>query len=387
MNKLASEPLIRVLESLSEVPADQWNRLAGSQPFLRHEFLFGLEQTGCVSATEGWLPRHITLWQGEQLVGAMPLYLKLHSWGEFVFDWAWAEAYKRHGLDYYPKLVCSVPFTPVPGLRLLAESAADRALLARTALALAQESGVSSLHCLFPPETQARELASLGMMLRHGVQFHWLNQGFADFDAYLGAMSHAKRKKIKQERRKVSDAGIVFEKLTGAAITPAHWEFFHTCYADTYREHHSPPHLNLEFFRHLGATLADNTLLIIAYRAGQPIAGALNFFDEERLYGRHWGAIEYHPALHFEACYYQAIEFCIERGLQIFEGGAQGEHKLARGFLPVETWSAHWLAQPEFSRAVEQFLSREAQGMAQYVDELNERVPFKSENQLSNHSK
>ncbi len=369
--------MVRVSSSISELPEDAWNQLAGPQPFLRHAFLLALEETDCVCANEGWIPQHISLWEEGNLVGAMPLYIKHHSWGEFVFDWAWADAYAQHGLQYYPKLVNSIPFTPVPGQRLLAGSSEIRAQLIAEALRFAQEMSVSSLHCLFPPEMEAREMEAKSMMLRHGVQFHWHNPGFADFDAYLAAMSHSKRKKIKQERRKVKDAGIIFEKLTGEAITPAHWAFFYTCYANTYREHNSPPHLNLEFFQRIGSVMADNILLIIAYRSGKPIASTLNFYDESRLYGRHWGSIEYHPALHFEACYYQAIEFCIERGLKVFEGGAQGEHKLARGFLPTQTWSAHWLAHPEFSRAVEQYLAREAQGMAQYIDELNDRIPFK----------
>ena len=368
---------IRILDSLAEVDAGQWNALAGPQPFLRHEFLKSLEDTGCVGARAGWLPQFVTLWRNGRLIGAMPLYLKHHSWGEYVFDWAWADAYQRHGLRYYPKLVGAVPFTPVTGPRLLGDSAETRALLLSAALDLAKKLGASSLHCLFPTEAQAQEMQAQGMMLRSGLQFHWQNHGYADFDAYLAAMSHDKRKKIKQERRRVRDAGITFGHTVGRDASAEQWAFFEACYRNTYLQHRSTPYLNLDFFLRIGAALPDNILLITAYRDGQPIAAALNLFDRERLYGRYWGATEYAPGLHFETCYYQALEFCIARKISVFEGGAQGEHKLARGFLAVPTWSAHWLAHPEFARAVEEFLAREAQGVAQYLDELNEGSPFK----------
>ena len=368
---------IRILDSLADVDAAQWNTLAGPQPFLRHEFLKALEDTGCVSARAGWLPQFVTAWQEGLLVGAMPLYLKHHSYGEYVFDWAWADAYQRHGLRYYPKLVSAIPFTPVTGPRLLGDSPQTRALLLAAALDLAKRLGSSSLHCLFPTETQAREMQGQGMLLRSGLQFHWQNQGYADFDAYLAAMSHDKRKKIKQERRRVREAGITFEHTVGRDAGAEQWAFFEACYRNTYRQHRSTPYLNLDFFLRIGAALPDNILLITAYRDGQPIAAALNLFDRERFYGRYWGATKYAPGLHFETCYYQALEFCIARNIRVFEGGAQGEHKLARGFLAVPTWSAHWLAHPEFARAVEDFLQREAQGVAQYLDELNEGSPFK----------
>ncbi|MDP3686378.1 MAG: GNAT family N-acetyltransferase, partial [Sulfurimicrobium sp.] len=344
---------------------------------LSHAFLSALQESGCATPETGWRAQFLTLWQDGALVGAMPLYLKSHSWGEFVFDWAWAEAYQHQGLDYYPKLLCAVPFTPVTGLRLLAPTPELRAALLHAALRLAQEMGVSSLHCLFPPEAEAQEMQQQGMMLRRGVQFHWRNPGYADFDAYLASMSHDKRKRIKQERRKVKEAGITFERLTGNAISTAHWEFFYRCYVNTHLQYNSPQALNLDFFRRIGASMADNILLVLALRDGQPIASALNFYNHEALYGRSWGALEYQPALHFEACYYQAIEFCIEQNIPLFEGGAQGEHKLSRGFLPETTWSAHWLAHPRFSQAVDDFLKRETRGMSFYMDELNERSPFK----------
>ncbi|MFA5241050.1 MAG: GNAT family N-acetyltransferase [Sulfuricella sp.] len=370
-------PTLRIIESIREIPASQWNALAGSNPFLSHAFLSALQESGCATPETGWHAQFLTLWQGDHLVGAMPLYLKTHSWGEFVFDWAWAEAYQRAGLEYYPKLLCAVPFTPVTGLRLLAPTPELRSALLHAALRLAQEMGVSSLHCLFPPESEVEEMRQQGMMLRQGVQFHWRNPGHADFDAYLVGMSHDKRKRIRQERRKVKEAGITFERLTGNAIKDEHWTFFERCYARTHLQYNSPQALNLDFFRRIGASMADNILLIIALRDGQPIAGALNFFSREALYGRSWGALEYHSGLHFEACYYQAIEFCIENRIPVFEGGAQGEHKLSRGFLPETTWSAHWLAHPRFAQAVDDFLKRETRGMNFYMDELNERSPFK----------
>lgn len=381
--------MLRIIEDLAEIPAAQWDALrtqtSGDNPFLAYAFLRALQDSRCASPTTGWTPQFITLWQeseqiGEQngeLIGAMPLYLKSHSWGEFVFDWAWAEAYERHGLRYYPKLVSSVPFTPVTGARLLAASDAVRAQLITAALQLAKDSGASSLHCLFPLESQALEMQAQGMLLRKGVQFHWQNPGYVDFADYLSGMRRDKRKKIQQERRRVNDAGIVFQHLRGEQITPEHWQFFMRCYARTHQQFNSPQALNLDFFLRVGATMPENTLLIIALKDDQPIASALNFYDDHALYGRSWGTLEYHDGLHFETCYYQAIEFCIANRIATFEGGAQGEHKLARGFLPVTTWSAHWLAHPRFASAVEEFLQRESGGIERYVDELNENSPFK----------
>ncbi len=371
-------PQLRVLAGMHEVTPAAWNRLAGNQPFLSHAFLHALEASGCVSDETGWLPQHLTLWEGERLVAALPLYAKNHSYGEYVFDWAWAEAYQRNGLTYYPKLLSAIPFTPVTGPRLLAESDAHRALLAHAAIEHAQSIGASSFHCLFPDPQDSAVLHNAGLMIRRGVQFHWLNQNFTSFDAYLAAMSHDKRKKIKQERRRVSEAGISFRQLTGNDISAEDWAFFTGCYDNTYLQHRSTPYLNVDFFQRVGDTLPDNVLMIVASQAGHDIAAALNFYDDATLYGRYWGTHAYSPALHFETCYYQAIEFCIARGIRLFEGGAQGEHKLARGFLPMETTSAHWLAHPRFAQAVETFLEREALGVAHYIGELNEHSPFKN---------
>ena len=366
---------VQVVDSLAGVDPQEWNALAGEQPFVRHEFLSALVETRCAVAQHGWLPQFLLLRRAGALAGAMPLFAKSHSYGEYVFDWAWADAHQRHGVEYYPKLVSAVPFTPVRGTRLLAGSAADREILARAALALAKET--SSLHVLFAPENEAALLASLGMMLRRTVQFHWRNGGYADFDAFLARLSHQRRKNIRQERRKVRAAGVTFRWLEGGAIEHRHWEFFNRCYRRTYAEHRSSPYLNLEFFLRLGALLPQHTVLVLAERGERPIACSLLMRDRSALYGRYWGAVEHVPLLHFECCYYQAIEYAIARRLQVFEGGAQGEHKIFRGLMPVETLSAHWLADARFARAVENFLEREGAGIARYVDELCEHSPFK----------
>jgi predicted N-acyltransferase len=371
-----AEASVRVVDDPASLDAQAWNRLAHGHPFLRHEFFAALHETGCATARTGWAPQFLVLEREGALAGAMPLYLKSHSFGEYVFDWAWADAYQRHGFEYYPKLLAAVPFSPISAPKLLARDEDAKRALIRAALALARQT--SSLHVLFPTPAEARLLAESGCMLRRGVQFHWENRGYADFEAFLATLSHDKRKKIKQERRKVREAGVTLRRLVGAEIGSEEWRFFARCYTNTYRQHLSTPYLTRAFFERLGKTLGEHLLLVIAERDGRPIASALDVFTGETLYGRYWGSVEHVPALHFEACYYQAIEFAIERGIAVFEGGAQGEHKLARGFLPVETLSAHWLAHPEFARAVADFLEREGAGVADYLDELNERRPFKA---------
>jgi predicted N-acyltransferase len=370
---MASERL-RVVESLAGVPVAAWNALVRGDPFTSHEFLAALVDTGCASGRTGWQPQIVLLERDGKLVAAMPMFLKSHSYGEYVFDWAWADAYQRHGLEYYPKLLCAVPFTPVTGPRLLAADDADRGLLAAAALDMARE--VSSLHVLFPPAAEAGLLQAAGMLLRRTVQFHWTNGDYADFDDFLSRMTRHRRKNIRQERRRVYEAGVTFRWLRGAEIEQQHWTFFERCYRRTYSAHRSSPYLNLEFFLRLGATLPQHTLLILAERAGKPVAATLNVVSGNRIFGRYWGALEHIPLLHFECCYYQAIEFAIANRLQVFEGGAQGEHKLFRGLLPVETHSAHWLAHPRFARAIEDYLERESAGITRYVNELNEHSPF-----------
>lgn len=376
-----NSPTLKIIENLAQIPAAQWDLLAGNDPFLSHAYLFALQESGCATAQFGWQAQFITLWQDDSLLGAMPLYLKMNSYGEHVFDWAWADAYHRHGLHYYPKLVCTVPFTPVTGSRLMVrpgEQANElRAQLLGYALQFARDAEVSSLHCLFMDDTDIRHAQMLGMMLRQDVQFHWQNPGYRDFDEFLAALSRDKRKRIKQERRKVREAGIQLQCITGDVATVEQWAFFASCYAHSRQIHHSPPALNEEFFQRIGATLPHNTLLVIATREGRPIASALNIVTNDALYGRSWGAFEFHSGLHFETCYYQAIEFCITRKIKKFEGGAQGEHKLARGFMPVTTRSAHWLAHPQFALAVENYLLQETDAISEYVGELNDRSPFK----------
>ncbi|UVE64697.1 GNAT family N-acetyltransferase [Burkholderia pyrrocinia] len=377
-----------ILSSPAEVPADEWNALlardAQPTPFLRHEFLDALHVARCAVDDTGWSPHFVTLTDERtgRLAAAAPVYAKQHSYGEYVFDWAWADAYQRNNLPYYPKLLCAVPFTPVQGTRLLAADDDARRRLAATLLAFAEQSDVSSLHVLFPTGDEARLLESMGMMLREGVQFHWINDGYRHFDDFLATLEQKKRKNIRAERRKVHDAGVTFRRLTGDRISDADWRFFSRCYRQTYREHYSSPYLNLDFFRTIGATMPENLLLVIAEADGQPIASALAVYRRGEhgggtLYGRYWGALEHVPCLHFETAYYQLLEFCIEAGLDTFEGGAQGEHKLARGFLPTVTHSAHWLAHPAFSDAVARFLERETEHIHAYVDELREHDPFR----------
>jgi predicted N-acyltransferase len=387
---MPSEPKYhaRLIGDLSLIDPAAWDALAAVQPeptpFLRHAFLHALHTSRSATPEAGWAPEYLTLWQGEgehaQLAGAMPLYAKIHSYGEYVFDWAWADAYARNGVPYYPKWLCAIPFTPVRGARLLAVNDDVRALLLQTAVSVASERGLSSLHVLFPSDHEAGLLERAGMLMRHGVQFHWTNPGYADFDAFLATLSQKKRKNIRAERRHVAEAGITFRHLRGTEIDDDAWRLFNRCYRQTYREHHSTPYLNLDFFRRIGAAMPEHLLLVVAERAGTPVASSLLVYDDapgvSTLYGRYWGALEHHPCLHFETAYYQPLEFCIAHGIRTFEGGAQGEHKMARGFLPVQTRSAHWLAHPDFSDAVERFLSREREGIDAYLDELGERNPF-----------
>jgi predicted N-acyltransferase len=374
---------VRVVGTPSDIPSAEWNQLAGNDPFLSHAFLDALDSSGCATARTGWSPQYILIEENRRLAAAMPLYLKTHSYGEYVFDWAWADAYERHGLKYYPKLLCAIPFTPVSGQRLLANTPEHRQLLIRTAVQLARDNDLSSFHCLYPTSAESDIATAEGLMIRNGVQFHWTNDTYESFDAFLARMSHDKRKKIRQERRRVREAGITFEWLDGPEITPAIWQFFHHCYCNTYHLHRSTPYLNLEFFERIGATMPQSIVMFVAYRAGKPVAAALNIRSDDRLHGRYWGSVDYVPALHFEACYYQGIDYCIARGLRYFEGGAQGEHKIARGLLPVPTRSVHWLSHDGFSRAVQDFLDRESRGMEQYRNELEDRSPFRSNPQTS----
>jgi predicted N-acyltransferase len=369
--------------ALADIPAASWDRLAPDQPLLSHAFLSALHETGCATRATGWTPRYLTAWRGAALVGAMPLYAKSHSYGEYVFDWAWADAYRRYGRRYYPKHVAAIPFTPTPGPRLLGADPLAQASLLEHALATvgAHDASTnpvpSSLHVLFLPPEQAALAAASGMTIREGVQFHWENAGYRDFADYLAAFTHDKRKKVKQERRKLVEAGVSFVRKVGREITRADWSFFYRCYERTYRLHHSTPYLTQECFERIGAAMPANTLLVLAMREAAPVAAALDIFGASTLWGRYWGALDYVSGLHFEACYYQAIEFCIERRIERFEGGAQGVHKLARGLLPVKTYSAHAIADREFARAIAAFCERERVDVAHTVDELESSTPFR----------
>lgn len=371
-----------VISSLAEVGEAAWNGLLAAQgetnPFLSYAFLHALHESGSASAETGWQPQYLALWDGDELAAAMPLYVKSHSYGEYVFDWAWADAYHRNGIEYYPKLLSAIPFTPVTGGRLLARDGQARAALVALLKAQQKSADISSTHVLYPPEEQAMQLHEAGFMLRSGVQFHWLNQGYTDFEQFLSTLEHKKRKNIRAERRKVREAGVTMRQIRGHDATAVDWRFFHRCYSNTYAEHRSSPYLNLDFFQRIGATMPGNILLVVAERAGRAIASSLVIHTEDTLYGRYWGADEHVPCLHFETAYYQPLEFCIANGIATFEGGAQGEHKMARGFLPQKTWSAHWLAHPAFADAVERFLERESGGIDDYISELNERNPFRT---------
>ncbi len=396
MAKGNDEFLARVHASPAEVDAAAWDALLATQaapsPFMRHAYLAALHDSGSATAASGWTPRYFTLWRGRALMAACPLFLKDHSYGEYVFDWAWANAYHDHGLAYYPKGLVAVPFTPVPGTRLLARDAASRALLVEALVAWCGEEKLSSLHLLFGADEDIAACAQAGLMLRHTVQFHWKNeaggdpvQQWTDFDSFLASLSHDKRKKIRQERRKVQDAGVRFRWARGNDISDEDWAFFYRCYARTYREHGNPPYLTPDFFQQVARTMPEAWLLFIAEREGRPMASSLIALSQdgknpgapEAAYGRYWGALERVDCLHFEACYYQPLQWCIEHGVSRFEGGAQGEHKMARALMPVRTTSAHWLAHPAFADAVERFLEREGAGIDNYLDHLGERSPFR----------
>lgn len=415
--------IARVLPSALDVDAAAWNRLLAQQshptPFMRHEYLAALESSSSATPRTGWTPRFMTLWQGDTLVAACPLYLKSHSYGEYVFDWAWASAYEQHGVPYYPKAVIAVPFTPVPGSRLLARDAATRALLVQAVCQWCEQENVSSVHVLFASDDDVQTSVQQDLMLRHTVQFHWKNepptlaaaQGeaakygqtprYRDFDHFLASLSQDKRKKIRQERRRVADAGVTFRWSLGADISTADWDFFYRCYERTYLEHGNPPYLTRDFFARMAAHMPEAWLLFVGERDGRPIASSLiaigayessatgpNDSDSGSesgyepssglvAHGRYWGALERVDCLHFEACYYQPLQWCIAHGAVRFEGGAQGEHKMARALLPVQATSAHWLAHPAFAEAVQRFLDREGAGVENYLESLHQRLPFK----------
>ncbi len=378
---------MQICLSMAEIGELNWNQLlqaAGvDQVFLSFGFLHSLELTACVGQNKdghsGWQSCFMTLWEENKLVAAMPLYQKLHSYGEYVFDWSWAEAYQRRGGDYYPKLVSAIPFTPVSGPRLLAATPAAQAELVLQLRLFCTNLGFSSAHVLFPIEQEIPVLQQQGFQLRTAVQFHWDNPAYADFAEFLSTLTSKKRKNILAERRKVQQAGLSFRHLKGGEIQPQDWHFFFACYQRTYQEHHSHAYLNLDFFLQLAQQVPQNLLLILAYHDQQPVAAALNFYDDTCLYGRYWGCLDRYDSLHFETAYYQGQEFCIQQQIPKFEGGAQGAHKLARGFQAVTTHSCHYLHDTEFSKAVALFLAREQEHIKLSMQEFYLHSAYRSE--------
>ena len=386
----SNDYVTRVHASVHAVPAATWDALLAlhpeASPFMRHAYLAAMEDSASASPATGWTPACIVLERGGVLEAAAVVYAKDHSYGEYVFDWAWANAYQQHGLPYYPKATLAVPFTPVPGARLLARDAPARQALLGAVLQCCKDQELSSLHLLFVSPTDAQTCQDAGLMLRQTVQFHWTNAAtpYPDFEVFLASLAQEKRKKIRQERRKVAQADVQFRWARGADISSADWDFFYRCYERTYLEHGNAPYLSRSFFAAMQADMPENWLLFIAERGGKPMASSLIALSAEGpgqpqvAYGRYWGALERVDCLHFEACYYQPLQWCIAHGFARFEGGAQGEHKMARALMPVPTTSAHWLAHPAFSDAVARFLERESQGVDQYLDHLRERSPFKA---------
>jgi len=372
---------VECLSTLADISPVQWDALVSHQhPLLSHAFLYTMEQHGCLSEVTGWLPRYLVIREGGQLLAAMPLYEKHNSWGEFVFDHAWADAYARCGMDYYPKLVSAIPFSPVFGQKLLLQPGRESELYPRLLDALLQllkELNASSTHILFPLAKEQALFEQQGWISRHDCQYHWQNGGYHCFDDFLQQLTHKKRKNIRQERRKVEQAGIGFRVLDGLSASSKDWLDFSHFYNLTYERKWGAPVFSQAFFESVAKKLAERMVLVLADRDGQCIAGALMYRSDKVLYGRHWGCSEYHPALHFETCYYQGIEYCIREGIDIFEPGAQGEHKIARGFRPVQTHSAHWIQAPQFRQPIKQFCQQESRAIEQHIQTLVAHNPYK----------
>jgi predicted N-acyltransferase len=372
----------RFLESIAQIDAPSWNALAGSgQPFLRHEFLLALEQSGCTTPRTGWAPRHLIIEDAQGVpAAAMPLFRKAHSRGEFVFDFSWAGAYAQQGLNYYPKLLTAVPFTPVTGPRVLLgpnpNAKAMTSSVVRAVLDYARNEQLSSWHVLFPTAGIAARFDAAGLILRRDCQFHWYNHGYDTFESFLATFTAEKRKKAKRERRRVAEAGIEFDTLHGGDMTASLWSIIYEFYAETFHRHGHEPYLNLDFFKRISIAMPDELMLKVARVGREPIAVAIFFVGNEALYGRYWGAGGNFHSLHFEACYYQGIEYCIEKKLQRFEPGTQGEHKVPRGFVPTMTHSAHYIADPRFAAAIRDYAQREARGIDAYAAAVQTHVPY-----------
>lgn len=374
---------IKIHASIAELPGAQWNALRQDDyPFMSHEFLLALESTQCVCAETGWQPMHLAIEnESGQLTAVMPLYLKSHPWGEYVFDWSWEDAWHHYGLEYYPKLVTSIPFTPSVGPRILFDPSIytqERitALFTDAVRQLCRQQGFSSWHGLFIKPSTLPDFTSNQLLAREGCQYHWFNRGYRDFDDYLGTFTSRKRKTVRKERRRIEEQGIHLETLEGNAITPQQLTQFYRFYRLTYLKHGQRGYLSESFFQQLLNTMPDQLLLVLAFHEGHPVAGALSLKDSQSLYGRYWGCTEEFDDLHFETCYYRGLDYCIANGLKHFDSGAQGEHKIARGFEPIPTWSVHWIESPLLRPAVEQFVTEEQQEMELQIEELKTRLPF-----------
>lgn len=371
------------INAITDIAAECWDSLQSPDyPFSQHAFLTALEQSGTVSAATGWQPQHLLVYDDHNLIAVLPMYLKSHSQGEYVFDHQWAHSYQHYGLDYYPKLLTAIPFTPCQGPRLLCRDNTDSASVLAVIFEYIKDRlasvHASSWHYLFPIQEQMMHCQAQGLNIREGVQYQWFNRGYRDFSDYLERFKSVKRKQIKRERRRIIEQGIEFKQLTGHAIDDQHWQVFFRFYATTYLKHGMQSYLNLDFFQRLGANMPDSLLLVVAEKDRQAVGAALSLHDSNTLYGRYWGCFEEFQNLHFETCYYQGLDYCLHHGLQRFDSGAQGEHKIARGFEPVSTWSAHWLQHPEFNRAIADFLMRERAAIADYKRHAHSQLPFKA---------
>jgi predicted N-acyltransferase len=374
-------PPPRRIDSLGAVAAPAWDALGGDvEPFLSHAFLHLLETTGCVGGSTGWRVAHLLFEDADGLAAAVPAWLKDHSWGEFVFDFGWAQAYSRHGLAYYPKLLCAVPFTPATGARLLlrpGSAMTRRAQLIQGIEGFVRSERLSSAHATFIDEADREAFVEAGWLLRRDCQFHWHNRGYADYEAYLATFTAEKRKKTRRERRRCVEAGIEFRTLHGDELTPGQLDIVHDLHRQTFVQHGHEPYLNRAFFRAVAPLLGRRMMVKLAVRADVPVAVAVFFRSDRVLYGRYWGALADFHSLHFEACYHQGIDYCIEHGLQRFEPGTQGEHKVSRGFEPALTWSAHYIADARFREAIEEHLAREAPAVDAYAAEIDRHTPFR----------
>jgi len=369
---------VKVIASLAQVAAQDWNRLlVDAYPFLRHEYLSALERSGAASLATGWQARHLLVLQGESLIAALPMYQKQHSWGEYVFDQQWALAHEQYGLEYYPKWLTAIPFTPCLGPRLLIAPEVDARLVWSLVLDHVRAQAISSWHCLFPDAVQLGMLREMQLIVRYDVQFQWFNRGYKDFGDYLQALNASKRKMIKKERRRITEQGIDMLQIAGTEATPEQWHVAFQFYSMTYYKRRREPYLSESFFRQIAKEMAESCILVFAVKDAAYVGAALFFVGSDCLYGRFWGCREEYDVLHFEACYYQGLEFCIQQGLQRFDSGAQGEHKIARGFEPILTQSAHWIKDPRFARLIADFTEREKQHVLKYQTDAARLLPFK----------